>query len=90
MFATTKKIIKDWMTGPDGVTYDPARALWMLGIVSFLAFTAHGVYKDDKAFDMVNFGLAFSSLLVAGGAGVKIKESSEPKAVDTTPVDPTK
>jgi len=79
MFSITKKIIKDWFTGPDGETYDPARALWILGISAFLAFTAHGVYKDDKAFDMVNFGLAFSSLLAAGAAGVKIKETSEPK-----------
>jgi hypothetical protein len=79
-----KKIINDWFTGPDGVTYDPARALWIFGMCAFLAFTAHSIYKSDKDFDMVNFGLAYGGLLAAGAAGVKIKESTEPK-VDNTP-----
>ena len=80
MFATLKKITQDCFTGPDGVTFDPARVLWIAGIVAFLLFTAHGVYKDDKAFDMVNFGLAYGGLLAAGAAGVKVKESTEPPA----------
>lgn len=75
-----KQIIKDWFTGPDGVTYDPARALWILGMFAFLTFTAHSIYKSDKDFDMVNFGLAYGGLLAAGAAGVKIKETSEPAA----------
>ena len=74
-----KKIIKDWFTGPDGQTYDPARFLWFVGIVAFLLFAGHEVYKTDK-FDMVNFGLAYGGLLAAGAAGIKIKESTEPKA----------
>ena len=86
MFKGLQKITKDCFTGPDGVTYDPARVLWIVGIVAFLAFTAHGVFKDDKAFDMVNFGLAYGGLLAAGAAGVKVKETTEPKAtVVTTP-----
>jgi hypothetical protein len=89
MFKTIKTVIKDWLTGPDGVTYDPARGLWIVGMIAFLAFTGHGVYKG-KEFDMVNFGIAFSSLLVAGGAGVKIKESTEPKSIPEQPVDPSK
>lgn len=79
-FPVLKQIIKDWFTGPDGVTYDPARALWILGIVAFLAFTAHSVYRSNKDFDMVNFGLAYGGLLAAGAAGVRIKQDSEPKA----------
>jgi len=73
-----KKVINDWFTGPDGKTYDPARALWFAGILTFLAFTGHDLYKNGK-FDMVNFGIAYGSLLVAGGAGVKLKETTEPK-----------
>ena len=88
MFTTMKNIIRDWFTGPDGVTYDPARALWFVGVIAFLAFTGHSVWMG-KEFDMVNFGIAFSSLLVAGGAGVKIKESSEPKGPSSS-VDPGK
>lgn len=77
--AIMKKFFKDCFTGPDGVTYDPARILWFIGIVAFLCFTGHWVYTGHE-FNMVNFGIAFSSLLVAGGIGVKVKESSEPPA----------
>jgi len=75
-----KKIIKDWFTGPDGETHDPARALWILGMVAFLAFSGYELWKTQK-FDMVNFGIAYGGLLAAGAAGVKIKESTEPKVV---------
>ena len=51
-------------------------------MVMFLGFTGHMVYKGNKDFDMVNFGLAYGSLLAAGAAGVKIKETTEPKAKD--------
>ena len=80
------KIFRDWFTGPDGSTYDPARMLWFVGIVAFLCFTGHWVYTGHE-FNMVNFGIAFSSLLVAGGIGVKVKESSEPPAVVTAVTD---
>lgn len=75
-----RQIIKDWFTGIDGKTYDPARMLWIVGVVAFLFFVGHSVYKSDKEFDMVNFGLAYGSLLAAGAAGVRIKSDSEPKA----------
>lgn len=74
----SRKIIKDWFTGPDGETHDPARLLWIVGMVVFLFFVGHDVYKNNR-FDMVNFGLAYGGLLAAGGAAVKIKESTEPK-----------
>lgn len=80
MFSIIKRVLNDWFTGPDGVTMDPARALWIIGMVAFLAFTAHSIYKSDKDFDMINFGLAYGSLLAAGAAGVRIKQDSEPKA----------
>jgi hypothetical protein len=77
---TLHEIVRDWFTGPDGETWDPARMLWIAGIVAFLAFTGHEVYKSDK-FDMMNFAMAYGTLLAAGAAGVKIKETTEPKAV---------
>ena len=77
---TLREIGREWVTGPDGVTHDPARFLWFLGIVVFLVFTGHQVYESDK-FDMVNFAMAYGTLLAAGAAGVKIKESTEPKEI---------
>lgn len=84
------RVIKDWLTGPDGVTYDPARALWIIGMIAFLIFTGHAVYQGHT-FDMLNFGLAYGGLLAGGAAGVKIKETTEPQVSNPTPnVDPPK
>ncbi len=74
------KILKDWFTGPDGVTYDPARSLWIAGMIAFSILCGYEVYKTGH-FDMVNFALAYGGLLAGGAAGVKIKETTEPKAI---------
>lgn len=79
---TISEIVRDWFTGPDGETWDPARMLWIGGVIAFLAFTGHEVYRSDK-FDMVNFAMAYGALLAAGAAGVKIKETTEPKPLPT-------
>jgi len=71
-------MINDLFTGTDGVTHDPARWLWIIGVIAFLALSVFQVYKTG-AFDMASFGLAYSGLLAGGAAGVKIKESTEPK-----------
>ena len=81
------KMIKDWFTGPDGETYDPARFLWFAGVVVFLVFSSIEIYRNDK-FDMANFAFAYSSLLAAGAAGIKIKESTEPTSPPTLPKPP--
>lgn len=73
-----KKFFNDMITGIDGITVDPSRILWIVGIACFLSFAGYEVYKNGK-FDMTNFGLAYSALLGGGAAAVKIKESSEPK-----------
>lgn len=70
--------IKNIFTGIDGVTYDPARALWILGTVSFLLFAGFEVYRTQH-FNMVDFGIAYGTILAAGASGVKIKETTEPK-----------
>ena len=80
-------MVNDIFTGVDGITVDPARALWILGMVVFLVFVGIDVYNSRK-FDMVNFGLAYGGLLAAGAAGVKIKETTEPKAPVALPKPP--
>lgn len=70
---------KHLVTGPDNSTVDAARVLWIVGVLSFLGFAGFEVYKSGH-FDMANFSLAYGSLLAAGAAGVKIKESTEPQA----------
>lgn len=70
---------KDLITGIDGTTFDPARVLWILGVLCFLCFTGFEVYTK-QSFDMVNFGIAYGALLAAGASGVRIKQDSEPGA----------
>ena len=83
-----KRIITDLFTGPDGKTHDPSRWLWIIGVLVFLTFSGYQVYKTG-VFDMVNFGLAYSALLGGGAAGVKIKETTEPKAGPSELDDPS-
>ena len=71
------KFVNDCITGKDGKTVDPARVLWILGVLSFLIFIGHHVYKTGE-FNMTDYGMAYGALLAAGGFGVKIKESTEP------------
>ena len=70
--------IKHLFTGIDGVTYDPARALWIIGVAAFIGLSGYEVYKTGH-FDMLNFGIAYSGLLAGGAAGVRIKSNTEPK-----------
>lgn len=76
-------MIRDFLThivtGADNRTVDVARVLWIVGVVAFLCFAGFEVYRSGN-FNMTDFALAYSGLLAAGAAGVKIKETSEPPA----------
>ena len=80
----TARIMTDLVTGPDGITHDPSRWLWIIGISVFVIFVGYSVYKTG-VFDMANFGIAYSALLGSGAAAVKIKESTEPPALPPPP-----
>jgi hypothetical protein len=77
-----KKILNDLFTGIDGKTHDISRWLWILGILAFISFAGFEVYKSGH-FDLVNFGMAYSTLLAGGAFGVKVKESQEPPKEDS-------
>ena len=88
MKCNVQRIIKDWFTGPDGETHDPARFLWFVGVVVLMIFSGVELYRDNK-FNVTDFAFAYSSLLAAGAAGIKIKESTEPPAKPTLkPLEP--
>jgi hypothetical protein len=88
-----KRVMNDWFTGPDGETHDPARFLWFLGVLALLVYTGFDIARHDKL-NLEEFAFAYSSLLAAGAAGVRIKETSEPKGVvppiPVVPAVPTK
>lgn len=70
--------IKHIFTGIDNQTVDVSRVLWIVGMLTFLGYAGYEVYKSGH-FNMTDFSLAYGGLLAAGAAGVKIKESAEPK-----------
>jgi hypothetical protein len=71
--------LKHMITGADNQTVDVARVLWIVGVLAFLCFAGCEVNKSGH-FNMTDFALAYSGLLTAGAAGVKIKASTEPTA----------
>jgi ABC-type uncharacterized transport system permease subunit len=69
--------LKHIITDADNQTVDIARVLWIVGVLVFLGLTSYEGCKSGH-FNMGDFALAYSGLLTAGAAGVKIKASTEP------------
>lgn len=72
-----EKIVKQLLTGRDNLTYDLGRVLWAISFLVGLCVVIYSV-AAEKPFDLTNYGLGVSALLVAGGAALKLKESTEP------------
>lgn len=70
-----KKILTDWFTGKDGVTFDVGRALWFAGVVGFIAAVFVDLYRGGH-FDAQAYGLGAS--LATGGAAIGLKAHAEP------------
>jgi hypothetical protein len=76
-----RKFIKNLLTEADGRTWDVFRIAFLFGVLSFLTFAAWAVFQTG-AFDMTSFGMGFSSMFAAGGAGVGVKSKLEGPATD--------
>lgn len=72
------KMFTDITTGPDGETADPARVLWILGTLVY--FGGSVAVMIQGKFDMQTYGIGLAAVLAGGAGGVKMKESTEPKA----------
>ena len=80
------KIIKDILTGVDGVTYDNVRVYMFLGVLTYLGCTVYHLW-DDNAFDFIAFGTGLAAMLAGGGAGIGFKAKTEPPNGNATPAD---
>lgn len=72
-------MIKQCLTGCDNETYDIARVLWALGVVVGVGLSVISVLKGQP-WDIQSYGIGFGTLLAGGGAAVRMKASSEPRA----------
>ncbi len=70
-------IIRDLFSGKDNYSLDIGRILWTIGVIEFMGITFYSIVAD-KNFDFIAWGAGFAAVLAAGGAALKIKESSEP------------
>lgn len=81
-----KAMIKQMMTGADGVTFDPARVIGYGTAVSGVGvFLFCAVYQvvHAHAFDPQAYGAGFAAVCVgiaAVGVGVAVKAHTEPSA----------
>lgn len=72
-----KKILKDWLTGVDGQTYDIGRTLWMLSVLVFLGCAVYAIYKG-QAWNAVEYGTGAGLVLAGGGVAIGLKAKTEP------------
>lgn len=72
-----KTFLQHILTGRDNLTYDLGRVLWALAFLVGIGLAIYSVITQ-KPFDLTNYGLGVSGLLIAGGAALKLKESTEP------------
>lgn len=80
-----RAVVKQMMTGVDGVTFDPARVIGygsaIAGVGVFLFNSAWAVVHSH-AFDPQSYGIGFGAVcagIMAIGIGVSAKANTEPK-----------
>ena len=73
--------MKFWQTifsGRDNRSTDVGRVLFAVAIVAAITLETYAVVWRGAAFDIVQFGGAIASLLLAGGASLAVKGHTEP------------
>ena len=87
-----RHMIKQMATGPDGMTFDPARVIGygsaVLGVGTFL-FNSVWSVTHTGAFDAQGYGIGLGAVfagIMAIGVGVRAKADSEPPAGPSTTI----
>ena len=73
-----KDFLMKLLSGKDNATPDVSRILLLLGAIAMVFYTGYDVIVHNTVFDAGSFGIAFGTLLAAGGAGIAIKGKTEP------------
>jgi hypothetical protein len=71
-------ILTQLLTGKDNTTHDLFRWLAVGSVVTGLALEIYSVVSLKKTFDMQAFGLGMAAVFAGAGAGLKLKEGTEP------------
>jgi hypothetical protein len=70
-------ILRDMFSGKDNYSLDIGRILWAIGVMIFFVISIINTFTDIE-FDYITWAAAFGAVLVGGGVGLKLKESTEP------------
>ena len=72
------EILKQLLTGKDNNTHDLFRWLSMVSVLTALGLEVYSVVMLHKTFDMQAYGLGLAAVFAGAGAGLKLKEGTEP------------
>ncbi|MHB8388025.1 MAG: hypothetical protein ACYDBH_00425 [Acidobacteriaceae bacterium] len=71
------KLIKDCLTGINGVDYDPARVYGAMAVLTFIGLAIYAVVGKGQPWDARDFGIGFGMVLAGFGLGVRFKSHTE-------------
>lgn len=72
-----REMVKQTFTGKDNQTIDLGRIIWFKGALAFIALTVWHTWHTGS-FDPTSYGMGFGAVLAAGGAALRMKETTEP------------
>jgi len=78
MMALIKKLFRDTLTEPDGVTFCPARAIALATALTGLGLMVFAVVVNHEHFDFLTFGGGAGALLAGTGAALGLKKDAAP------------
>jgi len=73
-----KKLFRDTLTEPDGVTFCPARAIALATALSGLGLAIFAVVVNHEHFNFLEFGGGAGALLAGTGAALGFKKDATP------------
>ncbi|KKC27329.1 hypothetical protein [Sphingomonas sp. SRS2] len=68
-----------------GDEFELGRILWAVGVLAMIIYQGVAIYLNKQAFNAIEFGAGFGSILIAGGFGVAAKDKGVAKAKAETP-----
>jgi hypothetical protein len=74
-----RRLLREWFTGTNNMEYELGRALWALSFLAMIVYQGIALLMNDQPFDPVAFGGGVGAILVAGGAGVAMKDRAHPR-----------
>lgn len=77
MIALIKKLFRDTLTEPDGVTFCPARAMALCMTVAGIGLVIFDVVAHQAHFDLQSYGIGAGALLAGTGGALGLKKDAQ-------------